>query len=417
MVCGEEMGHRLSKYVDNELTPEERRRVDEHLLGCPACKDLLAVFLRNERVVSQALSKETFGEAVIDGVMERIEEPPEAEPAEATAWERFTGFLRQRPWIHYAAAAMLAVALVTVVLASHSTKDAEFRDQVGRMQGTVRDLQRVLADSASSEQSRHESWVTRFDEIRRQLARERLANSVREIPGNPSAAAFLYAGVVVSGRFPNQDVAAPYSVWRSEDDGTTYRALRTDLADPVYEDNSIQPSKVYWYKFTARKGNQETVESVPVRLQPPPRDGMDPGKCLVIYCKEIGLNKNIATFAVTRPVGTLRLTHDFQVPLGKEVGGQVMTAYGPVDFSTGLKFEGVEEGDETLKVTWVCPKFDLNTKEPIYRSPGQQDFELVEKFLSIRPNKRAVLRHAGAPSGRTAVTVWVDGEALVPIRE
>jgi anti-sigma factor RsiW len=32
---------RLSAYLDGELTPEERRRLEEHLCGCPPCVEFM----------------------------------------------------------------------------------------------------------------------------------------------------------------------------------------------------------------------------------------------------------------------------------------------------------------------------------------------------------------------------------------
>jgi len=83
-----------------------------------------------------------------------------------------------------------------------------------------------------------------------------------------------------------------------------------------------------------------------------------------------------------------------------------------IDFSTGLTLDGVEMGDETLKVTFAWPKFDPHTGKPIWRTAGQQDYELRDQILSIRPNRRAVLRSAG---GMT-IKIWRDAETMIPVK-
>jgi hypothetical protein len=119
----------------------------------------------------------------------------------------------------------------------------------------------------------------------------------------------------------------------------------------------------------------------------------------------------VASFAITRLVGTENLTYHFTVLLGKKLGRVIQTPQGEVDFSTGLTFNSVEMGDQTLKVTFAWPKFDTETGDPIWKTAGQQDYDLRDQILSIRENRRAVLESS---SGNN-LKVWRDGEILVPL--
>ena len=81
MPCGDEIKTLLSRYVDGELSPEERTRVDEHVAACTPCRELLQIFQKNESLLSNALSTESFGNAVIESVISEIKRegmPPEA---------------------------------------------------------------------------------------------------------------------------------------------------------------------------------------------------------------------------------------------------------------------------------------------------------------------------------------------------
>ncbi len=413
MVCKDEMGLLLSKYVDNEASPEERSHIEEHLVGCAGCKEMLSIFLRNESMVSKSLSREQFGERMVDRVIYRIDGPAEAEPTEATRWERFLEALRERPWIPLAAAVFVVLAM-GIVSALHVAADRTLRHQVDALRRTVDDHERAILANSLSEQRRHEAIVSRMRQMHQELIRERLKNSL-DIPGNSSLAAIVYQAIVVRARFANRENYLSYAVWRSVDDGKTYSEIKSGLSDSEYEDTDIVPGRVYWYKFVGRKRNLETAESVPVRLQAPPRGGLDPEKCLRIQCVEIGENKNVATFTITRYVQRTPVTSYFTVVLGEKLGRVEQTPNGRVDFSTDLEFETAESGDETIKATFAWPKFDPETKEPIYDSAGRQGFELRDQILSVRKNERAVLRPAAHSKGRSTVKIWREGELLIPI--
>src|SRR5687768_15946551 len=91
MGCGDDMKTLLSRHVDGELSPEERARVEEHVAACGPCRELLQIFQKNESILSNALSTESFGNAVIESVLSEIKreaQPVEAKPIEeeATGW-------------------------------------------------------------------------------------------------------------------------------------------------------------------------------------------------------------------------------------------------------------------------------------------------------------------------------------------
>src|SRR5215831_21413688 len=93
MACGDDLKTQLSRYVDGELDSEERSRVDEHVAACAPCRDLLQLFQKNESILSNALSTESFGNTVIESVMNELKsegQPIEASPVddEVTPWSR-----------------------------------------------------------------------------------------------------------------------------------------------------------------------------------------------------------------------------------------------------------------------------------------------------------------------------------------
>src|SRR5688572_33286904 len=78
MLCTEEMGTLLSRYVDGELADKERKSIETHLEACSSCRDVLNLFQRNDNVLNNALVGEAFGAQTVDAVMteiRRLEEP------------------------------------------------------------------------------------------------------------------------------------------------------------------------------------------------------------------------------------------------------------------------------------------------------------------------------------------------------
>jgi anti-sigma factor RsiW len=61
---------RLSEYVDEELSTEERQRLEEHVSMCPQCRRVLATLRRTVESL-MGLGDEP-GPGVADGVIQRL---------------------------------------------------------------------------------------------------------------------------------------------------------------------------------------------------------------------------------------------------------------------------------------------------------------------------------------------------------
>src|SRR5437764_2430247 len=85
MACGDDLKTLLSRYVDGELSADERTAVEEHVSSCAPCRELLQIFQKNESLLSNALSTESFGNTVIEAVIGELKR--EGAPAEASAVE------------------------------------------------------------------------------------------------------------------------------------------------------------------------------------------------------------------------------------------------------------------------------------------------------------------------------------------
>lgn len=61
---------RLSEYIDEELSPEERRRLEEHVSRCPQCHRVLATLRRTVKSLLGLADEARPG--VADGVIQRL---------------------------------------------------------------------------------------------------------------------------------------------------------------------------------------------------------------------------------------------------------------------------------------------------------------------------------------------------------
>lgn len=55
MNCKKRVWPLISRYMDDELSPVDRRQVDEHLSGCGPCRDFLEILRRNEDLIAHVL--------------------------------------------------------------------------------------------------------------------------------------------------------------------------------------------------------------------------------------------------------------------------------------------------------------------------------------------------------------------------
>ncbi|MDQ7780899.1 MAG: zf-HC2 domain-containing protein [Planctomycetota bacterium] len=72
MSC-EGMGPLLSRYADNEVSPDERTRVDLHVASCRECREELNIFRANERLVSEALAAGLSAESLVVETLRELE--------------------------------------------------------------------------------------------------------------------------------------------------------------------------------------------------------------------------------------------------------------------------------------------------------------------------------------------------------
>ena len=74
MGCEEKL-ELVSRYIDDELSPEERSAFEEHLKRCEECRRALGEMRGTDGLVGKAVRTHRVGERFVRGVMRRLSRP------------------------------------------------------------------------------------------------------------------------------------------------------------------------------------------------------------------------------------------------------------------------------------------------------------------------------------------------------
>src|SRR5258706_4653517 len=354
MGCGDDMKTLLSRHVDGEVSPEERARVEEHVAACAPCRELLQIFTKNESLLSNALSTESFGNTVIESVISEIkrdEQPLEAKPVDEGATEWF----RSRPALPLAAAALFVVGLLVVLSSSHNremtTLTAKLNAVSGQMQTNVEMFSRVN------------------DEHERSLRDLRTDGSSR---GAPERQILAYVAtpqhLVIRASFELRHYTS-FAVYRRNEGEPNDRFAKMSgdrrLESPEFTDVSVKPGQAYVYKFRAYRSakDDDFAESLPVTMRMPKVQEFAPERSIRVQCVEIGYSHKVAKFLLHRVINGRTVTEEFAIKPGERLGElREVPGFGNVDFRTNLTLDRLEDGNQTLAVSYTKALLDANGK-------------------------------------------------------
>jgi len=405
MACGDDMKTLLSRHVDGELSPEERARAEEHVAACAPCRELLQIFQKNESILSNALSTESFGNTVIESVMSELksEEPPiEAKPLddEMTPWSR-------RPLLHLAAAALLVVGLVVVLNASHSRELEKVASKIDSLKERVQEQNGIISKIS--------------DDASRTIASLRVKDAAE---GSPDRAIILADiaphHLIVRGVFDLKQFGSFELFRRNEgqgDDAFVKISGNRRLASPEHIDTAVQPGQGYVYKFRAYRTGKDTehVDSFPYTMRVPRVQEPVAERTIRVQCVDIGASFKVGKFLLHRLVDGRNVTEEFCIKPGDRLGElREVAGVGNVDFRTNLTLEKLEDGNQTLTVYYTKAVLDSKGQPIIERGIGgveEPKTEQKEGVLSIRPNMRACFRSVGAAAAD--VDIWKGSNLYV----
>ena len=344
MGCSHEWGELLSRHVDHETAPEETSRLEEHLRDCTECRDLLAVFSRNENMLDNALTGEAFGSQLVEDVMAQIrrqESPtviaPEVE--EPAARPRLLPIL-----MGVATAAALLIAVVALVVPRGSdealrtrvtdlSKEVEtYRNAVGAIRQMNDQTYRQLAASIEEQRGRHAA-----DKMREQA------------PDNTTVAIWpSKRSVEISVRVRDMSLFKSFTLERSEHARNAWEVVTKGLTVPSCSDGTLKPGILYDYRFTGTRhdGTQDLPMPAVTKVGLAVDDMTAPDRSIII--EFIAAMKDQATFRLTRSAGGRLVDTFFTVRPGQAIGGLVQMDDVPVDFSSGLVLAGLVEDTQVL---------------------------------------------------------------------
>ena len=394
MACGDDLKILISRHVDGELSPEERGRVEEHLAACAPCREMLELFRKNESILSNALSTESFGNAVIESVINEIKREglPEAKPVEESPFE----WLRSRPILPLAAAALFIMGLVGILSFTH---DRQISAVKGRFEAQLQSM-------SAKQQQQTEIVAKQSDDYEKLIRELRTEEALRRAPQG-FVLAFMDTPhhLVVRANF-DAKLYGSFTVYRRGESEGDDRYVRMNgerrMESAEYVDTSVKRGNAYVYKFRAFRSSKEDdfIESLPIVMRVPKSQELAPEKSIRVQCVDIAVNFKLAKFLLHRVVGGRTVTEEFLVKPGEAVGDlREVPGFGRIDFRTGLTLERLVEGNQTLPVSYTTPQLDAEGK-PVIKNFDGSTVEVAtmqhEGVLSIRPNLRAFFRSGAA---------------------
>jgi hypothetical protein len=394
MLCTEEMGTLLSRYVDEELGPEERKSVEVHLEKCASCRDVLNLFQRNDNVLNNALVGEAFGAQTVDAVMteiKRLEEPtivapmveePPSQPAQIRQIIQVT-----KMW-PFAAAAGLMVACFAGFLLLNRMSGGDGADRVA-----------VTPDRPAPTDAIFSALIERIGALSEEIRDVNARNALRGAKENVCLAYQNGRGIVVQANYASETFGT-FTLYRCGEISPgvfekKWTLLKDALGTPYFKDESVVPGNNYMYFWRAFYRNpadpkKPFIESVPVMQMIPFAGGLDPRTSLRIRFIAATPDNAQATFEVSRYVGQRLVSRIYQVKTGESIGAKEKLQDGEVDFATRLVLQSVVR------------------KEDIIHSDAN--------VFASRPSRQAVLKPESKTRGLPdSLLVWIDSDLYVPL--
>ncbi len=412
MPCGDDMKTLLSRYVDGELPAEERAQVDEHLGGCEGCRDLLGIFQKNENLLSGALSIDAFGDAVVASVISEInrQSPPVARPIE----EGFGEWLRARPWLSLAAAALFVVGLIVLLNSSHTQEIRALKAAVQK-QSEIADGCREEARKATTAVQDQIHLAMDLSAQLERLSRESAFHRASE-KGRTSVGYLADDYILVKAWFDPNEYRS-FNVFRRIGNGKEEQLNDKPLDSPEFQDRTFKPGQEHIYRFEGLRSDGKTAPSPSILMRAKGEPDSSPEKSLRIYCEYLTAPKDLGKFWVQKQVSGRTVSKDFHVKLGHRIGGRAtVDGMGEVDFTTEFVLAGIGEGMQTGAMIYTAPVLDQDGQpiiQEIVNGVAIPMTQQVQVPFPSRPNKRAVLRRVTGTEAPADQILWAQSAITV----
>ena len=360
MLCTEEMGTLLSRYVDGELAERERKSIETHLETCASCRDVLNLFQRNDNVLNNALVGETFGAQTVEAVMteiRRLEEPVVVAPAVEEEAPPGPPAMRQvlqvtRMWPFAAAAALMIACLGGFLAVAQyggfgSTERAVLEKQLAANR-------QIGAESQEAFQKTAQVMIDRVRDVSQEIRDLEVRTRLQASQNTVGLAYVNGRSIVVQANYPS-DKFYPFQVLRAREVEPgrfeNWKWISLDLPTPYFRDDSAEPGVNYMYQIRAiyRNSNLKEYVDSPAMLQMLPlAGGLNPRRSLRIRFIAAHPDLSQATFEVSRYENEKLISRYYNVKPGDLIG-EVETIDGKeISFATRYSLQSVAKAEEII---------------------------------------------------------------------
>lgn len=375
MSC-ENNGLLLSKYIDEELTIDERKFVDDHIAKCQTCRETLAILLKNESILHSALAGEIFGNMVVDSVIRKVER---GRNVVATGARKVGGTLSWKLIASVAAVLLIAVTVTSALTISNLNKS--LTTTVGKSTQAVADSDLAVAHYREIA----ELAIKRIERDRHAIE----ADSIEGIRSNAHNARALASvtkseGVTILANFEGIGGIHHYDIFRYCDgDKSNGEKINREgaLKDPFYTDTSVRPGHKYTYFIAALKENGEIVASETIEKTMKDDGNIDEEGIEIKYVLT-SLDRKTVSLKVFKRFDREVYNELFLVRPGETIGGKRYSsvAHRELDFTTRYRLVDIQNAEKIRTITIQVPVKDGNGL-PVYNADGKQRYEYEERVV------------------------------------
>lgn len=381
MEIEERMGLLISRYIDNEVSPEERALVEDHCKVCTPCRDSLEIFRKNEQILHSTLCGEIFDSMVIENVMRKVSRKQNGK-------RKSNSILKPAVAIIGFAASVIVVTVASYLSALSNTLHYELRKIHQQNEELLKEREAVYVE---------------FNELRKKETASKVKDYLADGSGEKIAAYFEGNSVVIQAKFNDHNSIHKYNVFRRKAGETLWEGPINSslLLKPEYVDIITTSGSEYEYEFRAFDIKNQLIAKSPVISVKHPDRKIKEEECFKIVCTYVSPDNRSARFLISRFVDGKQRTSTFECFVGSELGTRISDyqSQAMLDFGTGLVLMSIEDANQDIKIKPVVRKDNTTETWP--------NIGVIQS-----PSKKLTLKQK---TGDSQVELWKYGYIFVPI--
>ena len=390
----EQMGIMISRYIDNEMTTQEKANIETHLQECTKCNDVFLIFKKNENLLTSALSVEVFGNKIVEEVQHKLKNKDQI------GFGGKSNIISSKSYLLTLAASVLILLTGAVLTATaFYFSNLNLNTTLSAQSNTLENYKQGLQDTY-----KYLAYIQSQNNI------STIHNFVQKEHQHPAISSYFETDYVyVTATFEQKEKITHFNCFRkSERDGKWLTINKTPLNESSFLDIDVNIGKVYEYKFIGFASDQSMVESLPILAKSYRSERSSDS--VEITCVSVNSEDSTARFQITRYINAIPYIEWFNVKTGEQIGSAKLdsTTGKFVSFATGYSLESITTKERVLIVPVNSIMIDEKTNQPILDPVSHKPkVELRDTVIGQGPDKMVILSKIDpAKTGDKKLTLW-----------